>query len=134
MSFMEVMVAVLIAGIIATPIYILFSTSRRMGASAKHLVEAMGIGSSYISSLKEVQANLVPEVTSAEDTSLNGVLELESLGIPPCPEGFTRTLTTQKVISELGKVYLEVSLIVGWKDPVTGKPKNYPLFTLLPGG
>ena len=98
MSFMEVMVAVLIAGIIATPIYILFSTSRRMGASAKDLVEAMGIGSSYISSMKEVQAGLIPAVTSAEDTSLTGVLALESLGIPPCPEGFTRTLNTQKVI------------------------------------
>jgi len=131
MSFMEIMIAVFIAGVIATPIYVLFSTSRKMGATAKNLMEAMGSAGSYISALKEVPSDTINEISLTSDSALSGNLSLENLGIPACREGLERKIMVEKLVSELGDTYLRVVVEISWKHPVTGEMREFPLSTLI---
>lgn len=131
LSFLEIIIATLVIGAITIPIYSLFSTSRRMGATAKNMMGGMGCAVSYMSALRELDVELMTDLAMTRDLDLQGSLHPDNLQVRKCTDGFTRRVAITKGISKLGAGYALVKIEVDWNNPVTKQPQHYNLRTLL---
>lgn len=131
LSFLEIMIATLVIGVIIIPIYSLFSTSRRMGATAKNVMTGMGCAVSYVSALKEIDIDQLVATDRTKDTDLVGALGADNLQIMQCVDGFTRYLEIEKDFSRHGLAYALVKVEVTWNNPITNQPQRYLLKTLM---
>jgi len=110
----EVVLAIALISLSSVPVFYLFSTSRRMQGSAKHLALAISEANSMhaaitASSRKRVLPSLI-EMTP--DENLLGELSLSELGLLPLKPPLWRKLSLGPTVES--SVILRVEIEVGW--------------------
>ena len=130
-TLVEVLIAMVVIATIVTPVYFLFSSSRKMTAASQDLVTAMGLANSYISSLREVDKSDIPTMLETEDKSLTGKISLNSLRVSPCPTQFNRHLTVVPMVDPITSLeFTHLKVSVKWVDRGNGLEREYVLSNL----
>lgn len=132
-SLVEIVVATVIVSVLLTPLYFLFSSSRRMNYTAKNLALASACASSLLSALKD---NKIPDTTpdsSYLDTELNGLISLESLSVSKCSSDFVRKVEFRDMQTDLTEnlPHYHVLVNVVWESQATKEEKVFSLDTLV---
>lgn len=134
MTLTEILIAVAIVGLVAGPIYMLYSSSKRNLQASSELSSAVSFASSYMTRLVNVPIrdlrNIQPMV---KDTGLAPPLSLDILGVSPVREGYERYLELRKVDLD-GQQFFHATVRVKWTPRGSSITQDYCQDTLLDGG
>lgn len=135
-SLVEIVVAVFIVSLVSVPIYYLFSTSTKMNVTARHMAVAIGLSNSLLNTIKALPPELMYELPATPDSALSGSYDINSLGIPPCPEGieaYKRYLqVVHKTWPSTNKDFFHIAVRVTWINPISKAEQSYVIQTLHP--
>ena len=97
LSLTEVLVCLAILALVSLPLFGLFSTSRRLGVSARDLDGATGLASSYLSALTGVDVARFEEFGPLADDRLPAPVSLEALRVATAPPPYRRSVTLLRI-------------------------------------
>lgn len=126
----EVTIAILLVSLCVVPIFMLFSTSRRMQGSARQMAIAISHANSMISALEGKLRNegLLLEYQDLLDADLPPGFHPEELGLAQLPEGLWRKSSlTSSAVSGLA----EVRVFVGWQSQEAEDSARFGLISYL---
>jgi len=132
LTFTEVLISVVIISITVTPVFLLFSTSRRTTMAARDVSRATSFAGSYITAIAGAANVRLREVAKTEDLSMDGLMALDKLGVEKVHKGFRRFLELKKIApdGESGSKAYHARVTVEW-TAASGKTNSYSMERLL---
>ncbi|GEM_PF-1333588 len=134
LSLIEVVIAMAIIGVLAIPIYGLFSGSAKFTASSRHVTTALTLANSYLTVLESQDSTVFYETGTVPDKSLPGPLSLEQLDLEETQQEYQRTLKIlKKSFSDSPAQFWLLIVTVSWKSPINGQERSLVFQRVLEG-
>ncbi len=136
LTLLEILISMLILGVIVTPIYTVFSGSRKTMMAARDLSVAVALAGTMMASIRQVDSRNLVEISGTPDSELPGPVSLQTLGIAQVPESYERRLSITKMASPAGNSarFFKTEVQVKWKDKNGHRQFQYALSGLLKAG
>ena len=126
-TLIEIVVSISIILLVVTPLYSVFSGSRKAVLAAKELSVAVSLSSSMFAGLGGAPPGTLADLPRTADPDLPGPLGLVVLGISPAPKGYMRWVSLRKLAGRgsSSEPMFRVDVGIEWVSPRHGRTQSY---------